>query len=84
MTTYEILWLRVPSSARRGARAPAHMGPGVETETNANVATQKRRQVWAALHRSQPSIYAKHSGTKSTASSRNSDAGVLLTVDQHK
>lgn len=48
------------------------------------VATEKRQHVHSALHQSQTSIYAKHSGTKSTASSRNSKADFLLTMDQHE
>lgn len=84
MTTYEILWLNVPSSARGGAHTPAHTDSGVETQTNAN---QCYQEVPPRVL-STPPITDQHllqtSVTKSAASSRNSKADFLLPMDQHK
>lgn len=74
-------------SPRERAMVPVH--PPTHTlawkqKLMQTIATKKRRHERSPLHQSQTSIYSEHSVTKSTASSGNSKADFLLTMDQHK
>lgn len=84
MTTYEILWLKVPSSARGGAHVPTHTDSGVETQTKANQCYQEVPPCALATPPITDQYLLQTSVTQSTASSGNSEADFLLTMDQHK